>query len=97
MKGAMLIYRLMPPEVISKTPLAARDLKVELLDCARSALHTEPDFIFGPLRKFSNTQPLLVVSKPRDGDSTRKIHEFPTASFGNLMFFAENRSIVGRG
>ena len=26
-----------------------RDLKVGPLDCARSALHTEPNFIFGPL------------------------------------------------
>ena len=27
----------------------AREPKVEPLDCARSALHTEPNFIFGPL------------------------------------------------
>ena len=28
----------------------ARDLKVGPLDCARSALHTETNFIFGPLK-----------------------------------------------
>ena len=40
-------------KVNSKTALTrfekARDLKVGPLDCARSALHTEPNFIFGPL------------------------------------------------
>ena len=34
----------------------ARDLKVEPLDCARSALYTEPNFIFGSYSTSENSQ-----------------------------------------
>ena len=82
----------------------AGDLKVGPLDCARSALQTESNFILGYLKmKFSNTQQHLVVKYRAPHKSlgwipvvTKHLWAYPVWGFANTSLLGFETFIIVR-